>query len=188
MTTLPALKTDPLPSTNPTALYDPGIIRMIDPLYQNADGWVTNMLGGGNGGAGEIKTMQMLYGTNTVRLGVNPVQPDIEEHIGWTKGDEGYSPEARESMQFLIDAGCKILWLHADDANGISQAPDGTNAEKVETLTTVTLERCLQGFRNLRKVLATDTALRDATIGLELFNEPAISNIYKRQMTDDPVY
>lgn len=190
MAVLPSLKKDYIPSTNPVALFDAGTIRMIDPLYVDAAGQnpaftrqvPIAMLGGGNGGAGEAKSFQVLRGLNTIRMGMSDVW------FSETAGVIDFVPGAKASFQQLMAAGGKFLWLYADQSNAESVVPTGTFAEKVDSLRTVVLARCLDTFRKLRYVLEHNPAFMAGTLGIELFNEPAIYNIYKTEMAADPVY
>lgn len=191
MAQIPPPNRAPLASKNPVALFDAADIRMVDPLYRDEDGNNPStsfkppvaMLGGGNGGYGETQTCQIMKGLNTIRLGTAP---------GWFipngAGSFTFAPGALASFRAFAAAGAKLLWLHADIYNGISYVPTGTNAQKVESLTSYVLANALEGFQRLRLFLADNPDMMAATLGLELFNEPAIYNIYKTEMAADPVY
>ena len=190
MAVLPPLTKDYIPSVNPVALFDAGTIRMIDPLYVDATGQnpaftrqpPVAMLGGGNSGAGEAKSFQVLRGLNTIRMGMS----DVWFSNPGTGTD--FVPGAKASFQDLMAAGGKFIWLYADQSNAESVVPTGTNAEKVDSLRTVVLARCLDTFRKLRYVLENNPTFMANTLGIELFNEPAIYNVYKQAMLADPVY
>lgn len=189
MTNLPALDADPIASLNPWAHYDPGTMRMLDPFFTSTEpnGQNNQILGSSPDGQTETQIVVNLPGTNTIRVGCSPY---IEGYGGYLT-EEGYHPGLRQSYQYLIDAGCDLLFLHADAVNSSAAAAgveDGTDDEKVNSLTTIVMERCRRGFRLLRKVLEEDHVLRAAAIGMELYNEPAIYNIYKGQMSSHPVY
>lgn len=183
---IPLVSNAAIASASEAAKYSVASMNMIDPVYldenridSNKSDLPPTQMQPGTSPNIEPRSASLFYGCNTVRMGISP---------GWFTEASEMPQYAVESLERWIATGKKILWLYANWTNAESYVPDGTNDEKVASLTSVVLARCLATIEHLRVFLDAHPTIKAVSIGFELFNEPAIYHHYREDMADDPIY
>lgn len=186
MTLIPPFQSEPLKATNDPYLdFDIGGFNALGPLFVDSNGGnppahdtVPVDILGANPFMAE-KSTAILKNSNGLRIGAHPE---------WFDANGELPPAIHSVFQDFASKGVKFLWMYASHTN--ANPIEGTNDKKIERLRAVMLNRCLATFEGVRRYLMKYPDMWNATVGMELFNEPAIFQNLGNQpeIQADPVY